>query len=329
MRRKIILSLFLLIFVLSFSAGSSTLQVSSSSLSRIYSSYLKGILAEKYQDFDKALNEYLQAEKLDEGSFPIRLRLAVQYMKLEEFEKAESLLKNLEAEKPLNMDACLLLIFLYTHQGKEEEANREYENMLGRLHEEDPENVKITESLAQFKLKRNDFNEAMKLYEDVVKLSPADAEARFWLGYLYEEEGFRHKAIEQWKKAIELKPDHVDALNALGYTYAEEGIHLDKAESYIKKALELRPEQAAYLDSLGWVYFKKGQFLKAKKYIEKAADKLRDPVIMQHLGEIYYRLGEFENAKKTWENLINNDSDNKEIIKKLESIEDEISLEQN
>ncbi len=295
----------------------------------LYSSYLKGFLLEKYGDFKGALKEYQQAARIDKDSTSIQLRIAAQYIKMEDFEKAEETLLSLKEKEKINLDAYLLLIFLYSHQSKEKLANKEYEEMLSRLYQKNPENIRIAESLAQFKLQDKKFKESIRIYRQIIKIKPNSPEAHFWLGYLYEEEGDRNKAIRQWRKTLELDPDHVDTLNALGYTYAEEGIKLDAAENLVKKALELKPGIAAYLDSLGWVYYKKQEFDKAKEYIEQAAAKLQDPVIYDHLGDIYYVLEEFQKAKEAWEKVLINDPENEKVKKKLESIAHEISTRKN
>ena len=50
-----------------------------------YSFYLKGLLSDRYGDSDRALKEYIKAEKYDQESTSLRLRIAVQYIKLNDF----------------------------------------------------------------------------------------------------------------------------------------------------------------------------------------------------------------------------------------------------
>ncbi len=283
-----------------------------------YSSYLKGLLSDRYGDYQRALEEYLKAERFDKDSTSLKLRVAVQYIKLNNISKALEILKELKEQNPINLDAYLLLMLIYSSQGKEEEANQIYEEMLSKLYRESPDNLKIAESLAQFKFQKKDYDTALKIYENILKLNPDYPEAYFWIGYIYEDKGQREKAIEVWKKGLEIAPTHPDILNSLGYIYAEEGINLDEAEDLIKKALEIKPSSPAYLDSLGWVYFKKKDYLKAKEYVEKASQSLKDPVILEHLGDIYYCLGETEEAEKIWKEALEIQPQSKTIKQKLE-----------
>ena len=298
-------------------------------ISPAYSSYLKGLLSDRYGDSKRALKEYIRARKIDKESTSLKLRLAVQYIKLDNNDKAIKLLDELKQDKGVSLDAYLLLILLYSSKGQDEMANKEYESMLSGLYEEKPDNLKIAESLAWFKMQKEDFDAALKIYENILKLDPKYTDAYFWMGYLYEEKGERAKAIDFWKKVLELNPEHADALNSLGYIYAEEGVNLDEAEVLVKKALQITPDSAAYLDSLGWVYFKMQKFNIAKEYIEKAASLLKDPVILDHLGDIYYKLGEMLKAKEVWNDALNIKSDDKAIEEKIKNIEHEISATKN
>jgi tetratricopeptide (TPR) repeat protein len=292
-------------------------------ISPAYSSYLKGLLSDRYGDSQRALKEYIRAEKFDADSASLKLRIAVQYIKLNNFDKATELLSDIKNEDPVNLDAYLLLILLYSERGLEEKANSEYEEMLSKLYEEKPDNVRIAESLAQFKFHKRDYATALSIYENILKLKPEYIDAYFWIGYLYEEKGERKKAVDSWKKTLELDPDHCDALNSLGYVYAEEGTNLDEAEVLVKHALEIKPDSPAYLDSLGWVYFKKKDLSRAKEYIERASAILKDPVILDHLGDVYYALEDFKQAGKVWQEALEIQPENKIIKEKLTKLEDE------
>ena len=294
-------------------------------ISPAYSSYLKGLLSDRYGDSKRALKEYIKARKIDEESMSLKLRLAVQHIKLNNNNRAIRLLDELKDDKSVSLDAYLLLILLYSSNGQDEKANQEYEGMLSNLYKEKPDNLKIAESLAWFKMQKEDFDAALKIYENVVKLDPEYTDAYFWIGYLYEEKGNRPEAIKFWKKVLEFNPEHADALNSLGYIYAEEGVNLTEAELLVKKALEISPDSAAYLDSLGWVYFKMQKFNVAREYIEKAANLLKDPVILDHLGEIYYKLGELLKAKEVWNEALNINPKDASVQEKIKNIKDEIS----
>ena len=92
----------------------------------------------------------------------------------------------------------------------------------------------------------------------------------------------------------------------------------------INKALSKDPQNGAYLDSLGWVYFKKKDYNKAVFYLKKAADKLRDPLIFEHLGDAYFAIGDYKKAKFWWLRSLELEK-NPQVEKKLERVKDEVS----
>jgi len=151
-------------------------------------------------------------------------------------------------------------------------------------------------------------------------LSPADAEAHFYLGDIYERQDNNELAERELKKALELKPDYAEALNYLGYLYVEQNKNLAQAETMIRKALELDPDNGAYLDSLGWLYFKKGKFKEALKELEKASQLLEDPVIYDHLGDAYFKTRDMEQAGVSWQKSIGLNPDQPLLQKKIENL---------
>jgi tetratricopeptide (TPR) repeat protein len=326
MKVKALLLLFFLFLGLHsvFSVNLSEIQSVKKSIGPAYSSYLKGLVSDRYGDSQRALKEYIRAGRFDSDSASLRLRIAVQYIKLNDFDKAVELLSDITEEEPVNLDAYLLLILLYSERGQEKESNQQYEEMLSKLYKEKPDNLRIAESLAQFKFHKRDYQSALNIYENILKLNPDYTDAYFWIGYLHEETGKRSHAMDYWKKTLELDPDHSDGLNSLGYVYAEEGTNLDEAEVLVKHALEIKPDSPAYLDSLGWIYFKKKDFPKAKEYIEKASNLLKDPVILDHLGDVYYALGNFSRAQELWQQVLEIDPQNAVIQKKVSDVKDEL-----
>jgi tetratricopeptide (TPR) repeat protein len=294
-----------------------------------YAEYLKGLLSERYGDSSCALQEYIKARRTDGGSTSLKLKLAIQYIKLNEHQNAVDILTGLLTEEPLNVDAHLLLILLHSTGGNEEKATAAYGEMLNRLYAADQTNVSIAESLAQFKLQERDLAGSLEIYQGLIKTHPEYDDAYFWVGYLHEESGSRQDAIALWKALLERNPEHSDGLNSLGYIYAEEGIYLDDARLMIEKALEKRPESPAYLDSLGWVYYKQGRYEEACSYIEKAAAMLDDPVIMDHMGDVYLAMGKKEQALKAWRQIVEADPENKIIKEKIRKIEDERAVGKN
>ncbi len=296
-------------------------QDSVKSVSRAYAFYLRGLMADYYAQPKEALEEYLKVKNFDKNSLSARLRLAASYVKLNQYDQAVNILKEAKDLDQDSLDASVLLVLIYTAEGKNDEANEEYESFLRKAHKLNPENLKILEYLAQFKFQQGQKKDAVLLYRQILRENPQYADGYFWLGYMFEDTGRRASAIICWKKTLLLSPQHPDALNSLGYVYAEEGRNLKKAERMLKKALEVSPQNPAYLDSLGWIYFHQGDYIQAEQYVHQASMLLKDPVIFDHLGDIYQKLGETQKAIESWEVAFSFETpDKQKIAQKIEGL---------
>lgn len=316
MKNKISLILAGLV-ILSF-PGTSIFALNKEAVTNLYSSYLKGIFYADNEDYQAALKEFHKVKKIDPQSIHIRLKIATFFIRLGEIDKAEKELKEAKSIAPDNFDVSLSLIFLYSYTHKDKELEIEYENFLKSAVEFKPEDLKISEYLAQFYFYKKDIPRAIEIYEKILEKDPAYVEGIFWLGYFYEETANRDKAIELWKRGLAINSLHAPILNSLGYIYAEQGVHLDEAEDMIKKALIAEPDNGAYLDSLGWVYFKKKKYKEAEDCLLKAIELVKDPVIYEHLGDLYVELGDLEKAVNYYREGFNYFPGDKKLKDKLE-----------
>ncbi|MDP2922880.1 MAG: tetratricopeptide repeat protein [Candidatus Omnitrophota bacterium] len=284
----------------------------------LYTSYLKGFFSAEDGNFRAALEELEKVKKADPKSIYIRLKIASLLIRLGELDKAEKELKEAKTLDTESFDASLALVFLYSYAQKDSELEKEYEDFLKRAHKVKPDDIKISQYLAQFYFYKKQPQEALKIYEAILKKNPNDVEGVFWLGYIYDELGKREDAVKMWRKALEIDPSHGLSLNSLGYVYAQEGKNLEEAEKMILKALEKEPENGAYLDSLGWVYFKKKNYKKAEEYLKKAINCQDDPVIYEHLGDLYAELDDSKAALNYYTVGLSKFPDNKVLKNKLE-----------
>ncbi len=283
---------FFLIFIILCLFTPLSFSQSQRSLTNLYSNYLKGLLYAEKGEYLKSLEELEHAKDSDSQSIHIRLKIASVLIRLDRLGEAEAVLKEAKEIDPENLDLSLALIFVYSYGERNQDLETEYEAFLKKAHDKKPKDIGISEYLAQFYFYKKRPQEAISVYEKILEINPDYVEALFWLGYLYEDCGQRNKALETWERGAELDSSFAPILNCLGYTYAEEGVKLDLAEEMVKKALAEEPENGAYLDSLGWIYYRKGDTEKAKEYILKAINLIKDPDVYEHLGDIYISLGE-------------------------------------
>jgi len=197
--------------------------------------------------------------------------------------------------------------------------------ILDKLIKAQPANWLNLELKARVLRETGKFDEAVKLYEDVIarvrkddRLKKAEREEfvddyRYALSGVYVEMGQVDKAAEHLKALLERDPNNPTYNNDLGYIWADHDMNLEESERLIRKAIEEDRKQrrklnlpegasAAYLDSLGWVLFKQRKYKEAKPYLEEA---VKDPEgrhveIYDHLGDVHMALGEKDEALAAW-----------------------------
>lgn len=294
---------------------------SQNSNASLYGHYLKGLYLLQKGDYEAGLKELAKTKEQDPSSIYARLKMATVLIRLGRTAEAEKILQEAKRLDPDNLEISLALIFIYSYAKNDTALENEYEQLLIKAHQKKPQDVGISEYLAQFYFYKKNFPDAIMIYETILKQNPEYVEAYFWLGYLYREQNDTPKAIEMWRKGLEIEPTHASILNSLGYTYAEDGINLDEAETMIKKALEQEPDNGAYLDSLGWVYFKKGNLEEARQYLQQALEKAKDPDIYEHLGDVEAALGKIDEALEYYRQGSEQFPDNESLKLRLKKYE--------
>ena len=304
--------------LLSFMTAGTSFALDQNELSFLYGSYLKGLTYFNNGKYEESLKEFGKALDINPASTHIRIKLAFVLTRLGKLDRAQKEFERVKSMGPDKLEASLGLIFIYSYLGKKDKLESEYGYFLQRAHQLRPEDTRISEYLAQFYFYRKRLDDAIRIYKAIVKDHPDYIEAKYLLGYFYEEKGMRKEAIRIWKEVLDKNPSHVETLNALGYLYAEEGVNLSEAENMVRKALKQDPENGAYLDSLGWVYFKKNDYKNAKRYLQKAIEGAKDPVIYEHLGDVYVKLNDVKEAVKYYNEGLKLDPKNKALKEKAD-----------
>jgi tetratricopeptide (TPR) repeat protein len=153
------------------------------------------------------------------------------------------------------------------------------------------------------------FGESIKYFTAAEVVGKATAPRRlthlfyFQMGAAHERAGQYEEAERVFEKVLELSPDFAEAQNYLGYMWAEQGRNLGRARELIEKAVAAEPKNAAFLDSLGWVLFKLGKPQEALVPMKSALDLTEEPdsTLYDHIGDIYQALGRLEEARRSWE----------------------------
>lgn len=278
-------------------------------------------------EFDKALAELLDYEKVEPDDYTARVKIGLIYFEVKKYDKAMERFQAILKEQPqadnvrFYLGAILEEMKQYDksvaefkkvskdsaffreamlHVGfilKDEDKIQEGIEFSKKLLTENLDVVEFYDMHASFFEHQKDFKKALAVIGDGLKKFPEDERLLYFEGALYDKLGDRKHGISDMKKILGANPNNAHALNFLAYSYAEAGENLDEAETLVNKALTLRPNDGFIEDSLGWVQFKRGKIDAAIETLEKAAALQPDePIIMEHLGDVYLQKKETAKA---------------------------------
>ena len=148
----------------------------------------------------------------------------------------------------------------------------------------------------------------------------------FQIGAASERAGKFAEAAKYFERSLALSPTNAEAMNYLGYMWADRGENLARARELIESALKIEPDNDAFLDSMGWVLFKLGDFNGATEYLLKAIAKLEKPdaTVYDHLGDTYAATKALDKARGAWAKSVSIEP-NETVQKKLDAVTKELS----
>lgn len=180
-----------------------------------------------------------------------------------------------------------------------------------KLAENFPKNPVTWFSVATYYMAVNKIGEARKYFSKSSILDPNFAPS--WLGFAhtYSIEGEQDQAISAYSTAARFFPGiHLPNL-FLGMQYMTMNT-LSLAEEYFTLAYDICPQDPLLLNEMGVMYFKRNELQKAKRYLKRALEAVRelDPTsrtsvsIQVNLAHAYRRLGENERAIKCFKSVL-------------------------
>jgi len=156
-------------------------------------------------DYQKALGYLQNARELSPKKQAILMEIGSVYLNSGEYDKALEVLKEAYDLAPTYDDARIAYAVGAIYKGD----NKLAEEILAPLNEQYGGAIP-SELLLQAYVKRNDYQNALKIAEALVAQDPGDVSRHVSLAALYLQVGERVKAVEELKRAIELNPQFKD-----------------------------------------------------------------------------------------------------------------------
>lgn len=151
--------------------------------------------------------------------------------------------------------------------------------------------------------KEHQFNEAIKVYEQVLQIEPQHQEGLHFLGLTYAQMGNIEQALNYLIKANEIKPQ-AHLLNNLANAYKKAN-QVEQAITYYRQAIELKPDYAQAHNNLANLYALQNNYKEALHYYIKATHAAPDFSSAHfNLGLLLLKNNELEAAKTQFSNVI-------------------------
>ena len=292
--------------------------------------YIKEAEKEKKQGhYEKALQYYLAARKIQPDNLDILKGIAGIYMDMKRFDEAASIFEILLKKSPNDPELLAAYADALLSSGREDEALKVYSKLfkMTKSPEIQERISKILYSnrlkLAEYFKKKGKLEKAAEIYEKLYEKNPADTRVMLGLAGVYFDLGRYEDARRLYSQVIVLDPTNKDALNGLvgaliklkkedealtylltlykKYKTREIEEQIKKLEVYriVKKAEEYKKKHRYYT---AFVLYKKAYLL--------------DPDnidVLKGLAGLYAANGQFEEAAKLYEHALHLNPDDEDV----------------
>ena len=166
----------------------------------------------------------------------------------------------------------------------------------------DPEDFKAYNNRGLAFENIGEYDRAIEDHDKAIELDPEYSNAYNSCGNAYYAKGEYDRAIEDHNKAIELDPDYADAYNNRGVAYINKGEY-NRAIEDINKAIELDPDHAEAYDSRGNAYYNKGEYDRAIEDYSQAINlnSYEDIILKNLIGLLNEMLEKKKQFPKKWD----------------------------
>ncbi len=152
-------------------------------------------------------------------------------------------------------------------------------------------------SLASVAFSLKKYDEAIRGYQDAVKLKPARGEWLFGLGRAYQAQGDRSKAEKNYKQALSIYPGYSECLYHQGKLYLAEKRYIESMESFTRCTDVSTIDAHPYHESLGKAYLGLSNYARAREeFLQAVTRSPNQHALLFQLGLLEIKMGKEQKA---------------------------------
>jgi tetratricopeptide (TPR) repeat protein len=170
-------------------------------------------------------------------------------------EQAETSFQRALADDPSSAEALYGLGSVYLQQQKPAEARQSFEKAVGQRSGYPGTLPNTWNNLGLLATREGNFGEAVRNFQQALRLSPDHLVALTNLGNAYRQQKLWEDAKKTLERAVAVGPQDPDANYSLGMVYAQVN-DSDRAYDYLQTALKFRPGYPEALNNLGVLYLR-------------------------------------------------------------------------
>jgi two-component system chemotaxis response regulator CheY len=166
---------------------------------------------------------------------------------------------------------------------------------------ENPDAIETKFQSGMTLLSAHQYDEAMTVFQDILKINPHSPRTYYALGQVYEAKNDMNAAQKAYQKAVELSPKFVKVHERLAKIY-EKGKDHQSALKHIKVAIKISPWNPHRQVEVGKMHLKMGKPKKAKEAFNKAMQlEPENAERLSEIGEAFLESGYTEDATKAFQ----------------------------
>lgn len=256
------------------------------------------LLADTYfeaEDFEKAENYFERLLEVNSENIENKVNLAKVYLQLDKQDKTKEILIDAEKQDANNTEVLTALAGFYTYTNEFEKAK----NYCSRIIQKLPKSPLGYKKQAQ-------------LYSAMGE----EYLAHWNFGLYHEYKNETDEAISEYMEVLKFKKDDFEAMKKLAQLHESLG-EFDAAVEYYHTLFEAQVEFSETTQKIANLYMKLQEFDIAQKYIEEALNKIQEPELLFLSGKCLFNLKDYEGAIEALQEY----KDNSKSLENIEETE--------